>query len=289
MGWSSMGSSSSGWSSWESTRGGTFGGSEAPSTPSRGKHYGPVPAAIHDAAIDPVMLKAGSIAERRAQPHSTLLCWRYVKEALVAAGSVDSYPQSSFAKGRRQRTREQIRLRQARRTQCRPRPGRFGHRLRRKWRGPCGIADVGGIRQRLSLQPSQRTPLPWRLHAPGEASQGRPDGPRRQRDEFRIVGGATGRRVGSVSIHGQFLAKKRWCSAIDQRDNHSLPHATSAHVRPHRQTDPFPACVPARCGHHPCPALPGSDAARVWCCRQGGCGARGHPTPIAGHRGPTWD
>ena len=105
MGWSSTGSASSGWSSWESTRGGTFGGaSEAgPRAHSRGdrphaKHYGPVPEAILDAAIDPVMLKAGSIAEHRARPHSTLLCWRYVKEALVAAGSVDSYPQSSFAK-----------------------------------------------------------------------------------------------------------------------------------------------------------------------------------------------
>ncbi|MEP6668607.1 MAG: hypothetical protein ABJF10_05605 [Chthoniobacter sp.] len=104
MGWSEKGSSPSGWSSWDSTHGGTFGGaSEAPRPHSRGKrsagkNYGPVPTAIRDAAINPVMLKAGSIAEHRAEPHSTRLCWRYVKEALVASGSVDSYPQSTFAK-----------------------------------------------------------------------------------------------------------------------------------------------------------------------------------------------
>jgi hypothetical protein len=44
------------------------------------------------------MLKAGSIAEHRAQPHSILQCWRYVKEALVAAGGVSSYPQTAYAK-----------------------------------------------------------------------------------------------------------------------------------------------------------------------------------------------
>ncbi|MDR3403540.1 MAG: hypothetical protein P4L99_13665 [Chthoniobacter sp.] len=98
MGWHSMGSSSSGWSSWETTHGGTFGGSEMSNESSPVKHYAPAPEAIHNASIDPVMLKAGSIAEHRALPHSTLLCWRYVKEALVAAGGVNSYPQSSYAK-----------------------------------------------------------------------------------------------------------------------------------------------------------------------------------------------
>jgi len=44
------------------------------------------------------MLKAGSIAEQRALPHSTMRCWRFVKEALVAAGSVSSYPQTPYAK-----------------------------------------------------------------------------------------------------------------------------------------------------------------------------------------------
>ena len=44
------------------------------------------------------MIKAGSIAEHRALPHSTSQCWRYVKEALVAAGGVTSYPQSVYAR-----------------------------------------------------------------------------------------------------------------------------------------------------------------------------------------------
>jgi len=58
----------------------------------------PPPAAVHNADIDPVMLKAASIAEQRALPHGTSLCWRYVKEALVAAGGVSSYPQTAYAR-----------------------------------------------------------------------------------------------------------------------------------------------------------------------------------------------
>jgi hypothetical protein len=44
------------------------------------------------------MLKAAAIAEHRARPHSVLLCWRFVKEALVAAGGVNSYPQTPYAR-----------------------------------------------------------------------------------------------------------------------------------------------------------------------------------------------
>jgi hypothetical protein len=44
------------------------------------------------------MYRAASIAEQRVLPHSTLKCWHYVKEALVAAGSVSSYPQTVYAK-----------------------------------------------------------------------------------------------------------------------------------------------------------------------------------------------
>lgn len=105
MSWgsSSFGVSSRGWSSWETTRGGTFGGSSSSMEAPRYRHdnFEPAPAplgASRDASIDPVMLRAGSIAEQRARPHSTMLCWRYVKEALVASGSVSSYPQSTFAK-----------------------------------------------------------------------------------------------------------------------------------------------------------------------------------------------
>lgn len=103
MGWST---GSSHWSSWESTRGGTF---DSPSysrpssrieslSPRTETFRAPAPTARRDASIDPVMLKAGSIAEQRALPRSTMRCWRFVKEALVAAGSVSSYPQTPYAK-----------------------------------------------------------------------------------------------------------------------------------------------------------------------------------------------
>lgn len=93
------------WSSWETTRGGTFGGSSpSPSLALSGprlENLAPAPAplgATRETSIDPVMIRAGSIAEQRARPHSTMLCWRYVKQALVAAGSVSSYPQTTCAK-----------------------------------------------------------------------------------------------------------------------------------------------------------------------------------------------
>lgn len=118
MSWSSMSVSSRGWASWESTRGGTFGG--APPSSKRPPHSlamprhplaishrrnggypvdrSPAPVAIHDGSIDPVMLKAGRIAEHRAESHSTRYCWRYVKRALVDSGGVDSYPQTTYAR-----------------------------------------------------------------------------------------------------------------------------------------------------------------------------------------------
>ncbi len=44
------------------------------------------------------MINAAKIAQSRAHKHSTKLCWRYVKTALLSAGAVDSYPKSVFAK-----------------------------------------------------------------------------------------------------------------------------------------------------------------------------------------------
>lgn len=44
------------------------------------------------------MINAAKIAQQRAHRHSANLCWRYVKTALLAAGAVDSYPKSAFAK-----------------------------------------------------------------------------------------------------------------------------------------------------------------------------------------------
>lgn len=50
-----------------------------------------------DPRIDPRLRQAASIAQQRANGHSQGLCWRYVKQALVAAGAIKSYPKSSYA------------------------------------------------------------------------------------------------------------------------------------------------------------------------------------------------
>ena len=52
----------------------------------------------NDAKIDPKLRRAATIAEERARVHSLSKCWRYVKEALVAAGVVKSRPQTTLAK-----------------------------------------------------------------------------------------------------------------------------------------------------------------------------------------------
>jgi hypothetical protein len=102
MGWSSSSFGASRWRSWDATTGGTFSNPFLSSRPSPrsvepAPAPAPVPSAMKDGSIDPVMLKAASIAEHRVLPHSTLRCWRYVKEALVAAGGVSSYPQTAYA------------------------------------------------------------------------------------------------------------------------------------------------------------------------------------------------
>lgn len=56
------------------------------------------PAANVDRRMNPTLMRAASIAQDRARAHSKSLCWRYVKEALLAAGAVNSYPKSAFAK-----------------------------------------------------------------------------------------------------------------------------------------------------------------------------------------------
>jgi hypothetical protein len=56
------------------------------------------PAAKVDRHIDARLMKAASIAQERANAHSRSLCWRYVKEALLASGAVSSYPKSAYAK-----------------------------------------------------------------------------------------------------------------------------------------------------------------------------------------------
>jgi hypothetical protein len=59
----------------------------------------PAPAARREApGVNPILAKAATIAQERANAHSKRRCWRYVKEALLAAGAVDSYPQTALAK-----------------------------------------------------------------------------------------------------------------------------------------------------------------------------------------------
>lgn len=55
------------------------------------------PGAEVDPRVSPKLRAAASIAQSHAFPHSRGLCWRYVKQALVASGAVSSYPKTSYA------------------------------------------------------------------------------------------------------------------------------------------------------------------------------------------------
>lgn len=57
-----------------------------------------MPLAKIDPRMNPAMTRAATIAQERAYAHSKSRCWRYVKEALLAAGAVDSYPKTALAK-----------------------------------------------------------------------------------------------------------------------------------------------------------------------------------------------
>ena len=59
------------------------------------RFFGPKSAEVR---YDERMIRAAEIAMRRAEPKKTWYCWRYVKKALLAAGVVDSYPSSAWAK-----------------------------------------------------------------------------------------------------------------------------------------------------------------------------------------------
>jgi hypothetical protein len=56
------------------------------------------PMAKADSSVSPKLMRAASIAEERAHAHSREQCWRYVKEALLASGAVNSYPKTVNAK-----------------------------------------------------------------------------------------------------------------------------------------------------------------------------------------------
>jgi hypothetical protein len=49
-------------------------------------------------SYDPRMIRAAEIAQRRARPKMTWHCWKYVKDALLAANVVNSRPKSAWAK-----------------------------------------------------------------------------------------------------------------------------------------------------------------------------------------------
>ena len=54
------------------------------------------PPASVDPRIDSRLRKAASFAEERAHARTKARCWRYVKQALVATGAVDSYPRTNY-------------------------------------------------------------------------------------------------------------------------------------------------------------------------------------------------
>ena len=55
------------------------------------------PFAKIDPRIDPKLRRAATIAEERANARSHARCWHYVKNALVAAGVIGSYPKTAYA------------------------------------------------------------------------------------------------------------------------------------------------------------------------------------------------
>ena len=55
------------------------------------------PEAEVDPRLDPRLRRAATLAEERAHARTRARCWRYVKEALYAAGVVSSYPKTNYA------------------------------------------------------------------------------------------------------------------------------------------------------------------------------------------------
>ena len=56
------------------------------------------PIAKVDPKVNVTLVRAASIAQERAYAHSKSRCWHFVKEALVAAGAVNSRPKTALAK-----------------------------------------------------------------------------------------------------------------------------------------------------------------------------------------------
>jgi hypothetical protein len=56
------------------------------------------PLAKVDRHIDRKLMQAATIAQERAHAHSRSRCWRYVKDALLASGVIDSRPKTALAR-----------------------------------------------------------------------------------------------------------------------------------------------------------------------------------------------
>lgn len=55
------------------------------------------PSATVDPRVDARLRKAATIAQERSSAHTKGRCWRYVKQALLDAGAVSSYPKTNYA------------------------------------------------------------------------------------------------------------------------------------------------------------------------------------------------
>jgi hypothetical protein len=51
-----------------------------------------------DPSLDPKLVVAATLAQERSNAHSQRRCWKYVKNALVAAGVISSRPETALAK-----------------------------------------------------------------------------------------------------------------------------------------------------------------------------------------------
>ena len=85
--------------------------------------------------LDPSLTRAATIAEERAHAHSRRSCWRYVKNALLASGAVDSYPKTALARQAGDELVQRYGFKRLAAARPLPGPGGLGSCL---WIGPRG-------------------------------------------------------------------------------------------------------------------------------------------------------
>jgi hypothetical protein len=64
-------------------------------TPEEQRIFGPKSASLK---YDPRMIRAAEIAQQRARPQMTWHCWKFVKDALLAANLVQHRPETAWAR-----------------------------------------------------------------------------------------------------------------------------------------------------------------------------------------------